>query len=253
MIDDLFLKYRFSEALMAVYKLIWDDFCSWYLEMIKPAYQQPIDRMTYDSVVQFYEMLLKILHPFMPFITEEIWQLLNERKDGDSIMMSSWPVAEKYNAKMISDFNATQEIIMGIRTVRNEKNIANKETIDLYTKINQSETFNTFFDPVIAKLCNINKIEYVNEKIDGAISFIARSTEFFIPLSETIDVAKEIKKLEEELKYTKGFLISVTKKLSNEKFVNNASEQVVGMERKKQADAESKIKVIEEQLLNFKK
>ena len=253
LIDDLFIQYKFSEVLMVIYKLIWDDFCSWYLEMIKPVYQQPIDRMTYDSVVQFYEILLKILHPFMPFITEEIWQLLNERKEGESIMISSWPDVERYDSDMISDFITVKIIIMSIRTIRKEKNILNKETIDLYIKINQTQDFNKFFDPIIAKLCNINKIEYVDAKVEGTISFIEKSTEFFIPLSETIDVAKEIKKLEGELKYTKGFLISVTKKLSNEKFVNNASEQVVGMERKKKADAESKIKVIEEQLLNLKK
>jgi len=252
-IDEHFKDYRFSDALMAVYKLMWDDFCSWYLEMIKPAYQQPIDKKTFDETIKFLETILKLLHPFIPFITEEIWHLIKERDEKDYIIVANWPDKEGCDFSILERFEFVQEVITSIRTIRKEKNIAFKEAISLSIKKNQSEKPDLTFDPVLSKLCNIEKIDYVDEKIDGAISFIARSTEFFIPLSESIDVNAEIKKLEEELKYTKGFLSSVLKKLSNEKFVNNASEQVVGFERKKQADAESKINVIEDQLKNLKK
>ncbi len=251
-IDDLLDKYRFSEALMTIYKLIWDDFCSWYLEMIKPAYQHPIDKLTIEQTINYFEQLLKLLHPFMPFITEELWHLIKDRTELDCIMNSDWTKADKFDNEIISNFEIAEELIIAVRTFRKEKNIAIKESLQLFVKENQKDDSINIFFPVISKLCHIEKIEQVSLKVDGAASFMVRSNEFFIPLTGHVDVAGEIKKLEEELKYTTGFLTSVMKKLSNEKFVNNASEQVVGMERKKQTDAEEKIKVIEQQLKSLK-
>ncbi len=247
-LDDHFSKYRISDALMLTYKLIWDDFCSWYLEMIKPAYQKPIDKNTLESSIKFFEKIMKILHPFMPFITEEIWHLLKDRDEGDCIMISEMPKSGKTDKSILNQFEFAKEVIISIRNFRKEKNIPNKEELELFIKKNNNETPDITFDSLISKLCNLNKIDYTDEKIEGSMSFIVKSTEFFVPMSDSLDLEAEIKKLEEDLKYTKGFLISVSKKLSNERFVNNAPEKVVEMERKKQSDAESKIKVIEEQL-----
>ncbi len=252
-IDDHFLKYRISDALMKIYKLIWDDFCSWYLEMIKPAYQKPIDRKTLDETVEIFEKLMKILHPFMPFISEEIWQTLKERSENESIMISEMPVKQRIDHKILEQFEFAEEIIIAIRNMRKEKNILQKEAIELFIKKNHNQKADLTFDDVVAKLCNINEINYLDEKLDGAQSFIVRSTEFYIPLGDFIDTEAEIKKLEEELKYTKGFLNSVMKKLSNERFVNNAPAQIIEKERKKQADAESKINVIEDRIVSLKK
>ncbi len=247
-IDDLFSKYRISEALMAVYKLVWDDFCSWYLEMIKPAYQQPIDRKTLNGTLEFFDKLMKIIHPFMPFISEEIWHHLTERGEDESIMETLLPTAKAFDKNLIDHFAIEEEVIIAVRKLRAEKNIPNKETLTLCIKKNNDEEPDHTFDSIISKICNIDEIKYVEEKVEGAASFRVKSTEFYIPLSGAVDAEAEIAKLEEELKYTKGFLISVKKKLSNERFVNNAPEAVVAKERQKKADAESRLKVIEEQI-----
>ena len=251
-INALYDDYRLSEALMATYKLVWDDFCSWFLEMIKPAYQQPIDPATYDAVTGFFEKLLKVLHPFMPFITEEIWQILGERGDGESIMLSSHPVAEGFNQELVDKFAFAEEVIMAIRNVRKEKNIAQKESVRLYIRKNNNEDPDTTFDSVVGKLCNAGELIYTDEKVADCISFVVRSTEFFIPLTGKIDVAEELKKLEEELVYTTGFLGKVMQKLSNASFVDNAPAAVVETERKKQDDAASRIRVLEEQIRGLK-
>ncbi|MBI9037781.1 MAG: valine--tRNA ligase [Bacteroidales bacterium] len=247
-LDDHFLKYRISDALMLTYKLIWDDFCSWYLEMIKPAYQKPIDKYTLESSIKFFEKLMKILHPFMPFITEEIWHLLKDRDENDCIIISDMPKYGKTDKTILNQFEFAKDVIIAIRNFRKEKNIPNKEELEIFIKKNNDESPDLTFDSLISKLCNLNKIDYTDEKVEDSLSFIVKSTEFFIPMSDLLDPESEIKKLEDDLKYTKGFLISVSKKLSNERFVNNAPEKVVEMERKKQLDAEAKIKVIEEQL-----
>jgi len=247
-INALYDDYRLSEALMATYKLVWDDFCSWFLEMIKPAYQQPIDRLTYTSVTGFFEKLLKVLHPFMPFITEEIWQILEERGEGESIMLTRQPVAESFDQLLIDKFVFAEEVIMAIRNVRKEKNIPQKETIRLYIRKNNNDTPDTTFDSLVGKLCDISELAYVDEKVPESISFVAGSTEFFIPLTGKIDVEEELKKLEKELVYTAGFLEKVMQKLGNERFVNNAPAAVVDSERKKQDDAEARIHVLEEQI-----
>jgi valyl-tRNA synthetase len=246
--NDHFNKYRISEALMCLYKLTWDDFCSWYLEMIKPAYQQPINRKTYDATIGFFEKLLRVLHPFMPFITEEIWHYLGERKDGESIMMSSWPESLAYNQELLNAFEYASEVITAVRGIRKDKNMGMKDQMPLLVKKNNQEAADLRFDMVAKKLCNLSEITYVEEKPANAFSFISGATEFYIPVSGNVDVAAEIEKLEQELQYNKGFLASVMKKLSNENFVKNAKEAVVEIERKKQQDAESKIRVLEEQI-----
>lgn len=254
-LDEQYSKYRISEALMTIYRLIWDEFCSWYLEMIKPPYQKPIDSLTYNRTIDLFEKLMQVLHPFMPFLTEEIWQRLSERNVGDSIMNTLMPEKGRINHKLLDLFEYVREVIIAVRNVRKEKNIPLKEPIELFIRKNAVENPNidTKFDCVVSKLCNISGISYTDEKKENVISFIVRSTEFYIPLTENIDLEGEIKKLEEELKYAKGFLNSVMKKLSNERFVNNAPEAVVEKERNKQADANAKIKVLEAQLASFKK
>ena len=252
-IDDNFLKYRISDALMGVYKLIWDDFCSWYLEIIKPAYQKPIDKKTLNETIDIFEKLMKILHPFMPFISEEIWQTLKVRNEDESIMISEMPVKQRIDHNILEQFEFAKEIIIAIRNLRKEKNIPQKNAIEFSIKKNLDQKADLTFDSVVAKLCNISELNYINEKLDGAQSFIICSTEFYVPLGDFIDKKAEIIKLEEELKYAKGFLNSVMKKLSNERFVNNAPPQVIEKERQKQEDAESKIKVIEDQIVSLKK
>lgn len=249
--DDHFSKYRISDALMSTYKLIWDDFCSWYLEMVKPAYQKPIDAATLKSTIDFFEKIMKVAHPFTPFITEEIWHILNERQEGDDIMTSLLPEIGSVNHKILEQFEFAKEVINATRSVRASKNIPMKESIELLIKKNNQAADFTF-DSTIAKLCNLSTIDYVDEKVEGANSFLIKSTEFYIPLSDSVNIEEEIKKLEEELKYTQGFLMSVQKKLSNERFVNNAPEKVISIERNKQADAEAKIKVIKEQLKSMR-
>ena len=245
-IEDHFEKYRLSDALMAIYKLVWDDFCSWFLEMIKPGYQQPIDKATFNKAIEMLEANLKLLHPFMPFLTEEIWQYIAERTPEQALIIAEYPKVTSFDAKLIADFEFTIEVIAGLRTIRKEKNIAMKDAIDL--KVVNSEKVSTYFDSVIMKLGNIISLEYITVKIDGALSYRVKSNEYFIPVSGTIDVAAEIAKLTEELKYTQGFLRSVQGKLSNEKFVGGAPEKVLEIERKKESDALAKIATIEQSL-----
>ncbi|MGY8953378.1 MAG: valine--tRNA ligase [Flavobacteriales bacterium] len=245
-IEKQFGEFRISEALMTTYRLVWDSFCSWYLEIIKPAYQKPIDRKTYDSSIKIMEDLMSILHPFMPFLTEEVWHALAERKDEECIVVNSWPNNTAVNENILTDIEQATEIITELRTFRKKQNLAQKISLNLSVK--QNSAWNNDFDVLVSKLCNIETLNYVDEKLEGAYTFIVKSNEYFIPLEGTIDVEAERKKLEEELKYTKGFLIGVSKKLSNERFVSSAPEKVVAIEKKKMADAESKIKVIEDQL-----
>ena len=251
-IDELFNEYRISEALMATYKLIWDDFCSWYLEIIKPPYGELMDKTTYQNAVDFLEELMQILHPFMPFVTEEVWHNIKPRGENESIMVTRMPEATSYDASILAQFEFAAEVIAAIRTQRVEKNIKPKQPITLYIKKNNNEVKDETFDSVVSKLTNIEKIEYVSEKVDGALSFIVRSTEFYIPIPSSIDVAAELDKLQKELEYAQGFLKAVEKKLNNERFVSSAPEKVVAMERKKKEDATNKIAVIEEQIRNLK-
>ncbi|MBT4775384.1 MAG: valine--tRNA ligase [Crocinitomicaceae bacterium] len=248
-LNEQFEKFRISEALMTTYKFVWDDFCSLYLEMIKPGYQQPIDQSTYNEAVKFFEIILKLIHPFTPFIAEEIWHLIKDRTDKDCVVIASWPVAEEVDDTLLSDFIFAEEIISNVRNTRKEKNIANKVLVDLVAK--ENETFSKQFDPIIEKLGNLSSLTYTSEKVDNAFSFIVKSNEYFIPFSAEVDVAAEIAKIKDELKYIKGFLIGVEKKLSNQRFVDGAPKQVVNVELKKQADAKAKIKVLEEKLLSF--
>ena len=241
-----FDQYRISEALMTVYTTFRDEFSSWLLEMIKPAYGQPIDRKTYEETLNVFEQLLQLLHPFMPFITEEIWQTLRERQDGESIMISRLPKATSYDESYLLRFEAVKNIIVGIRNIRKQNNIAFKDVLEL--KVKKNERYPASFDSIIRKMGNIGQIGLVNEPVKGAWSFIADTVEYFIPAQGEVNTAEVKAKLEEELNYTRGFLTSVMKKLSNEKFVNGAPEQVVANERKKQADAEVKIAAIEAQL-----
>ncbi|MDG1850026.1 MAG: valine--tRNA ligase [Flavobacteriales bacterium] len=240
-------KFRISEVLMSVYKLVWDDFCSSYLEMIKPAYQKPIDKATLETTLGYFEDLLKLLHPFMPFISEEIWSLITERNTSEErLIVAKWPEVNAIDAKILADEKFAAEVISGIRTIRKEKNIANKDQVALFVKLN--EDTDQSFDSVISKLGNLSDLSYVDEKVEGALSFRVKSNEYYIPLVGAVNIEEEIATLTQELDYTKGFLNSVMKKLSNERFVNNAPEQVIANERKKQTDAEAKIKTIEEQL-----
>lgn len=249
-IEDNFEKYRLSDALMSIYKLVWDDFCSWFLEIIKPAYQQPIDKATFDKAIELLEANLKLLHPFMPFLTEEIWQYIAERTPEQALIISEWPTMKNTNADLVAEFDFVTEVIAGIRTIRKQKNIANKDSIDL--KIINNEKNATTFDAVIVKLGNIESLEYVTEAVNGALTYRVKSNEYFIPIAGNIDVAAEIEKLEEELKYIQGFLKSVQVKLSNEKFVANAKPEIIANERNKEADALAKIATIEQSLASLK-
>ncbi len=248
-IEDHFSKYRLSDALMTTYKLLRDDFSSWLLEMVKPAYQQPIDRKTYNAVVIAFENNLKILHPFMPFITEEYWHKLGNRTKEEALIVSHYPKPSDFNKKIISDFDYTAEVISAIRNIRKEKNIAFKDSLELF--VATKETFNSDFDVILKKLCNISEIRNTSSKIENSLSFRIKSNEYYIPFSENIDIETEKKKIIEELDYTKGFLKSVQKKLSNERFVNNAPEKVIGIEKKKESDALLKIKTLEKSLKNL--
>jgi len=246
-----FKKFRISEALMITYKLFWDEFSGWYLEIIKPDYQKPIDRTTYEATIIVFDKLLKVIHPFMPFITEEIWQLFIKRKDGESIMVTRMPEASKFNIQMVESFESVKETISAIRTVRKSKDIPNKEKIELLVRSDKYE-FDTVFLPVISKLCNLSGVSFVSEKQEGAVSFMVGTTEFFIPMVGKIDIEAELVKIREDLDYHRGFLASVTKKLENERFVQNAPASVLDLERKKKSDAESKIKSLEERMKELK-
>ncbi len=248
-IEDHFSKFRLSDALMSTYKLIWDDFASWLLEIVKPAYQQPIDAKTYNSIIVIFENNLKILHPFMPFLTEEIWHYIKERTPEEALIISSLPKVKKASKRLISEFDFAKEVVSGIRTIRKEKNLSFKDAI-AFSVIN-NEKIHTTFDDVIIKLGNLDGIDYTNEAIEGALTFRVKSNEYFIPIAGAINVEEEIKKLTEELNYTEGFLRSVQKKLSNERFISGAPEQVVASEKKKEADALAKIETIKASLASL--
>ena len=249
-LDDLFSKYRLSEALMLLYKLFWDEFSSWYLEIVKPVYQKPIDSTTYEATLGFFDDLLRLLHPFMPFITEELWQALYKRADDESIMIELQPTGNgTLNAHLLKDFEQMKHIISGIRTIRLDKNIPNKEELTLEV----IGEYNNSFNSVITKMCNLSSISSVSEKQASAAGFLVGTTEYSIPLQDNIDIEAELNKLETELVYTEGFLKSVLKKLSNERFVQNAKPEIVENERNKQADAESKIALIKENIAALKK
>jgi valyl-tRNA synthetase len=245
-INNLFDKFRISEALMAIYKLVWDDFCSWYLEMIKPGYEQPIDSRTLESTKDFFENLLKLMHPFTPFVAEELWHQLRNRQEGDDIIIAKWPEVQNTNSEILAKFTLAEEIITNIRNIRKNNNIANKVKLELFVRKNKDT--DSSFDSVIVKMGNLSVLEYVSEKVNNANSFIVDGNEYFIPFGDSIDVEAEKAKINEELNYTKGFLKSVQGKLKNERFVAGAPEQVVAVERKKEADALAKIALLEEKL-----
>jgi len=249
-IDDLFDKYRLSEALMAVYKLFWDEFSSWYLEMAKPAYQQPIDRTTYEATLGFFDSLLKVLHPFMPFITEELWQALEERKDGESIMVEMQPIKKRFGKKIIEDIERVKEIISAIRNVRKENNISNKIELELWVK---RKGRSTGYDSLIKKMCLLSNIKDEIDENELVSTFIIKTTRYALPLGDNLDIEAELEKLQNELNYIEDFIESVMKKLGNERFVANAKPEVVEAERKKKADAESKIASLKEGIEALKK
>jgi valyl-tRNA synthetase len=248
--EDHFSKYRLSDALMAIYKLITDDFSSWLLEIVKPEYQQPIDQKTFNGIIEVLENNLKILHPFMPFLTEEIWQHIAERNADEALVISKYPVQTEFNSEIITDFEFATSVVSGIRTIRKDKNITFKDTVELFVVDNENNTKE--FDAVIQKLTNASAIKTVSEKVEGA-SFRVKSNEYFVPISiENIDVDAEIKKLEGELKRAEGFLFGISKKLSNERFVANAPEEVLTLERKKESDTIAKIETIKNSLNSLK-
>ena len=248
-VEDLFSKFRLNEALMAVYRLFWEEFSAWYLEIVKPAYQQPVDRATLEATLRFFDILLRLLHPFMPFITEELWQHITERRDGESIMLAQLPKGGKVDRKLLDEMNEAKEIISGVRSVRLSKNVPNKSALKLLVVGKWTNPFKT----VVEKLANLESIGETATKDATAATFMVGTTEYEVPLEGNIDVAQELKKLEAELEYQQGFLKSVEKKLSNEKFVAHAPEAVVNNERKKQADALSKIKTLQESIDALKK
>ena len=248
-INDHYSKYRMSDALMSTYKLVWDDFCAWYLEAIKPDFvdgkAQPIDKATYDATIGYLESLLKIMHPWMPFVTEEIWHLIKERSEKDCIIIATWPEVKKTDAQQLGEFEVCKEIVATIRNIRAQKQLSPKEKLEL---IEKSDAQHSYFDELVMKLANLSSLTYKKEKVEGAFSFMIKSTEFFVPLSSNINVEEEKIRLAKEIDYNKGFLKSVQIKLSNEKFVANAKPELIALERKKQADAEAKLKALEEQL-----
>ncbi|MBS1634645.1 MAG: valine--tRNA ligase [Bacteroidetes bacterium] len=248
-INDHYSKYRMSDALMTTYKLVWDDFCAWYLEAIKPEFvdgkAQPIDQATYDATIGYLESLLKIMHPWMPFITEEIWHLIKERDAKDCIIIAEWPAVKATDARQLAEFEVCKELVAMVRNVRAQKQLSPKEKLEVIEKSNAERSY---FDDTIVKLANLSAFRYTKEKVEGAFSFVIKTTEFYIPLANNLNKEEEVARLTKELEYNKGFLKSVQAKLSNEKFVANAKPEVIAVERKKQSDAESKIKSLEEQL-----
>ncbi|WP_342647675.1 valine--tRNA ligase [Mucilaginibacter sp. CSA2-8R] len=248
-IEDLFAQYRLSEAVMAVYKLVWDDFCAWYLEMVKPPYQQPIDKATYEVTISYFEDILKLLHPFMPFITEELWhdELFGERDALDCCIVAQLPVVAEVNTVLLNQCENIKQVITEVRNTRNSKQISPKESLELLIKQNSSDQYEAFL-PILSKLGNLSHIKFVDDKVLGAANFMVSTDEFFIPLSSNIDVDAERLRLQKDKEYLLGFLQAVDKKLSNEKFVNNAKPEVIANERKKKADAEAKLKITEDNL-----
>lgn len=246
-INDLFSKFRLSEALMATYKLVWDDFCSWYLEMIKPDYQKPTDQATVDQAIDFIEKLMRVLHPFMPFITEEIWQNIRSRDENEYLIISEWPAAASFNKKELQLTSEVFEIISNIRNVRNSSGISPKTVLQLFVKSDESLSYDNY-EVVIKKLANIDSVASTTEKIENSSSFIINRNEFFVPLGDHASAEDQKEDAVKEIGRLKGFITGIDKKLSNERFVNNAPEQVVAMERKKKSDAEAKIAILEAQL-----
>ena len=249
-VEDHFSKYRISDALMTTYKLVWDDFCSWFLEMVKPSFGKSIAEETYRDVIAILEDNLRILHPFIPFVTEEIWQHIAERDISEALIVSTWPKKSDYDEAMVKKFRFASKVISKVRSIRKEKSISFNDAISL-SVINHEKNTNEF-DGIISKLCNISELNYVSGKLDGAMGFRIKSNEYFIPMDGLVDIEEEISKLSEELKYTEGFLRSVQGKLKNERFVNNAPEKVVAMERQKEADALAKIETIKASLASLK-
>lgn len=249
-IDEAFAQYRISEALMQIYKLFWDEFSSWYLEMIKPAYGEPIDSKTYKSTIEIFEKLLHLVHPFMPFITEELWHFIAPRKEGESIMISPMPKGGDFKSEVILDVEFTKEVVSAVRNIRKEKGMANRELLELY--VVKGDSFSEKQVPLLSKMANLSKVEIVTEKPSGALSsFLVKTSEFYVPLGESVNIEEEIIKLSGELTYLEGFLVSVNKKLSNERFVASAPEAVVATERAKKADAESKVASLKEQIAQY--
>ncbi len=246
-VEDHFNKFRMSDALMATYKLIWRDFCSWYLEMVKPEYQKPIDTFTKEATINFFERIIKLLHPFMPFITEELFHALNKRNEGECLIVAEWPKTASYDKAILGEAELTFEVISNIRNVRNAKQIAQKDAVEVKVRTSNFGKFDNF-SGVIKKLGNLSSWAQTTEKVENSSNFVIKGDEFFMPLAGTVDMDKEREEMEKELTYTKGFLASVEKKLGNERFVNNAPEQVVALEKKKMEDAKAKIKVLEESL-----
>lgn len=249
-VEDHFSKYRISDALMTTYKLVWDDFCSWFLEMVKPSFGKSISEETYRDVITILEDNLKILHPFIPFVTEEIWQHITDRDVSEALIVSTWPEKSDFDEDMVKKFRFASKVISKVRSIRKEKSISFNDAISL-SVINHEGNSNEF-DGIISKLCNISELNYVTGKLEGAIAFRIKSNEYFIPMDGLVDVEEEIAKLSEELSYTEGFLKSVQGKLKNERFVNNAPENVVAMERQKEADALAKIETIKASLASLK-
>jgi valyl-tRNA synthetase len=252
LMNDHFDKYRISDALMTIYTVFWQEFSSWYLEIIKPGYQQPMDGKTHTATMGYFEQLLKLIHPFMPFISEDLWQQIDTLKDGESIMVSAWPELKKYDATYLEQFELFKETTTGIRNIRTDKNLPQKEVLSLMVLPND-ESYNNRFDDVLLKLNNLSGITQVTEKPEGAVSFLVKTAEYFIPMEGTIDVEAELAKMREELAYQEGFLKSVMVKLSNERFVDNAPKDVVVKERQKQYDAESKIQSLKEGIARLSK
>jgi len=251
-IDLNFRKFRISEALMVTYKLFWDEFSGWYLEIIKPEYQKPVDRITYEATLSVFDKLLKVIHPFMPFITEEIWQLILKRNYGESLTVTGMPEAKRFNKELVAGFEYIKEIISAVRTVRKDKNIPNKEKAELLIR-SDKDSFDAEFLSVISKLCNLSGVTFVNDKQEGSASFMVRTTEYYIPMTGNLNVEAEIEKIQADLDYNRGFLISVMKKLENDRFVKNAPASVLDLERKKKYDAELKIKSLEERMEELKR
>jgi len=253
-INDHYSKYRMSDALMATYKLVWDDFCAWYLEIIKPEFidgkSQPIDKSTYEATINFLESLLKIMHPWMPFITEEIWHLTKDRTEMECIIVAEWPIVKTLDQDTLKAFEVVKEVVTQVRNIRQQKNISPKEKLEVKERSDVGEQFSSF-DSVIVKLANLSSYSYTKEKVEGAFGFMVLNAEFFVPLTGNINIEEEKERLTKELEYNKGFLRSVQVKLSNERFVANAKPEIIDGERKKESDALNKIKSIEAQLASL--
>jgi len=246
-INDLYSKYRISEVLMAVYKLVWDDFCSWYLEIIKPGMGQAMQPKVFEATIRYFEDLMKLLHPFMPFITEELWHSIAERKELDCIITANWPEGGKSNEKLLNDFDSAILLVSNIRNIRKQKNIPNKEPLEV-NFMRGNESGHEAFHFIASKLCNLSEMSMVTEKPSGQVSIVVNNHEYFINTKGLIDQGEEHKKIKAELDYTRSFLDSVMKKLGNDRFVSNAKPEIIALEQKKKADAEAKILLLEKQL-----